>query len=405
MLSLITPTHNPVHIERLYKSIKAQTSKDFEWVIVPNNGAEVNLPKESWIRIVPFNNNTQMIGAIKNFAFNQGNGDWLVEVDHDDELLPNCVERLIEESKDYDFLSSDCIEIQPDGTNNLYGNGWKNYSFGEYKINKTHPITPQSVSRIWYAPNHIRAWKTSFYRKIGGHNLGLKALDDHELMCRTYLNGTMKLIEEPLYKYYFHENNSFSSRELNAWIQSYTLVLHDQYISPMMEKWADINNLMKLDLCGGHNPPAGYTSIDLFNGDIIHDLEKAPWPIKDNSVGVVRASDSLEHMKDPITTMKEIHRILAPGGMLISHTPSSDGRGAFQDPTHKSFWNQNSFWYYTRKETAAYINTPVRFQATNVKTYFPTEWHQANNISYVFAALTALKGGDESNYAPGPIDI
>ena len=28
-------------------------------------------------------------------------------------------------------------------------------------------------------------------------------------------------------------------------------------------------------------------------------------------------------------------------------TPSTDGRGAFQDPTHVSFYNENSFWYFT----------------------------------------------------------
>ncbi len=27
--------------------------------------------------------------------------------------------------------------------------------------------------------------------------------------------------------------------------------------------------------------------------------------------------------------------------------PSTDGRGAFQDPTHVSFWNINSFMYYS----------------------------------------------------------
>jgi glycosyltransferase involved in cell wall biosynthesis len=406
MLSLITPTHNPQHLNRLYESLKAQTNKGFEWVIVPNNGAVVDLPKENWIKIIPFTEETKLIGAIKNFAFNQGKREWLVELDHDDELLPNCVQRLIEESADNDFLSSDCLEVRPDGSYNIYSSslGWRSYEYDGHQVNKTFPITPQSLSYIWYAPNHIRAWKTSFYRKIGGHNKELKALDDQDLMCRTYLNGKMKHIQEPLYKYNFHASNSFSG-ELNAWIQEYTQVLHDQYITPMMEKWCDEKGLMKLDLCGGHNPPSGYTSIDLLNGTILHDLEVAPWPLQDNSVGIVRASDALEHMKDPITTMKEIHRILAPGGMLLSNTPSTDGRGAFQDPTHKSFWNSNSFWYYSRAQTAAYINTPVRFQATRVKNHYPSEWHEQMGIVYVNANLTALKGGDEWAYAPGPITI
>jgi glycosyltransferase involved in cell wall biosynthesis len=400
---------------RLYESIKAQTCKDFEWVVVPNNGADVSfLPKEDWIRIVPYLEDSKLIGAVKNFAFKQGKGDWLAEMDHDDELVPNCIERVVRavnENPDVDFIFSDSIEVDKDGNSVPYGSefGWRHYDFEyrnkKYIINKSYPPTPQSVSRIWFAPNHIRMWKKGFYHKLGGHDVTLKALDDQELMCRTYIEGTMHQINEPLYMYHMHGNNSFSSQELNAWIQEYTMVLYDKFITPMLEKWCDLNGLIKLDLCGGHNPPKGYISIDLENSDIVYNLDKPDWPIKANSVGLVRASDALEHMKNPINTMKEIHRILAPGGMLLSHTPSTDGRGAFQDPTHVAFWNSNSFWYYTRGQTAAYINKPVRFQLTRIKNWYPTDWHKTHEITYVTAHLTALKGGDEWSYAPGKIEI
>jgi SAM-dependent methyltransferase len=215
----------------------------------------------------------------------------------------------------------------------------------------------------------------------------------------------MHQIQEPLYVYHFHDNNSFASQELNSWIQENTIVFYEKYIYQLMEKWASINGLLRLDLCGGHNPPPGYLSIDLERSNIVHDLNAAPWPLGDNTVGVVRAHDALEHLKSPITTMKEIYRILAPGGMLLSNTPSTDGRGAFQDPTHVSFWNSNSFWYYTKRQTAAYINSPVRFQTTFVKNYFPSDWHRLHEIKYVCAHLTALKGGHENRYAPGSIEI
>lgn len=415
MLSLITPTHKPVYLMRLYESIKNQTRKDFEWVIVPNNGADVSfIPSESWIRIVPYTEDSKLIGAVKNFAFKQGLGEWLAEVDHDDELLPNCVEEVIKaikENPDCDFIFSDSMEVDKNDNSVPYGSefGWRHYSYDyngkTYTINKSYPATPQSVSRIWFAPNHIRVWKKDFYYRLGGHNATLKALDDQELMCRTYVEGKMHQITTVLYKYHMHGNNSFASQELNSWIQEYTMVLYDQYITPMMEKWCDMKGLMKLDLCGGHNPPKGYISIDLEKSDIVHNLDVAPWPIPDNSVGIVRASDALEHLKDKIQTMKEIHRILAPGGMLLSHTPSTDGRGAFQDPTHVAFWNSNSFWYYTKAQTAAYINKPVRFQLTRIKNWFPSDWHKLHEITYVTAHLTALKGGDEWSYAPGKIEI
>ena len=47
--------------------------------------------------------------------------------------------------------------------------------------------------------------------------------------------------------------------------------------------------------------------------------------------------------------MNEIWRICKPDALVDIRVPSSDGRGAFQDPTHVSFWNINSFHYYTRQ--------------------------------------------------------
>ena len=77
--------------------------------------------------------------------------------------------------------------------------------------------------------------------------------------------------------------------------------------------------------------------------------------LPDNSVGVIRAVDFLEHVPDKIAIFNELHRLLAHGGMLLSLTPSTDGRGAFQDPTHVAFYNENSFWYFTDANYANFV--------------------------------------------------
>ncbi len=74
----------------------------------------------------------------------------------------------------------------------------------------------------------------------------------------------------------------------------------------------------------------------------------------------------------------------SPGtARLLSQTPSTDGRGAFQDPTHISFSNSNAFWDYTRADQNCFIDCPVRFQATRLKNFFPSEWHREHQIVYV----------------------
>jgi hypothetical protein len=79
-------------------------------------------------------------------------------------------------------------------------------------------------------------------------------------------------------------------------------------------------------------------------------------------------------------------------------TPSTDGRGAFQDPTHVAFYNENSFWYYTEANYQAFVpEITARFQSSRLLTGFPTEWHQRHDIPYVTANLIALKDPMDRN--------
>ena len=94
----------------------------------------------------------------------------------------------------------------------------------------------------------------------------------------------------------------------------------------------------------------GYLGVDRVPGpavDWVVDLSQ-PWPFEPDSVTQIMAHDVIEHLPDKILTMNEIHRVLVMGGRVDIVVPTTDGRGAFQDPTHVSYWNRNSFWYYER---------------------------------------------------------
>ena len=92
-------------------------------------------------------------------------------------------------------------------------------------------------------------------------------------------------------------------------------------------------------------------------------------PLEDNSVGLLNASHILEHLREPIKSMREIYRVLVHGGWAFIEVPSTDGRGAFQDPTHVSFWNEHSFWYYCNRDKARFIGVDdIRFQTFRLDT-------------------------------------
>jgi len=109
---------------------------------------------------------------------------------------------------------------------------------------------------------------------------------------------------------------------------------------------------MNVELGCGSSKPDGYVGVDIrpFPGvDVVADLT-AGWPFKSSSLDSVRASHIFEHLPEPLHTMNELYRCLKPGSTAEIDVPSSNGMGAFQDPTHKSFWNVNSFIYYDRNQ-------------------------------------------------------
>ncbi len=409
IISIFTPTHNPQFLPRLWHSLQAQNHHDFEWLIIPNG--EINLPsndQEGRIKIIPYTGTTQNIGELKKFACAHATGEVLVEVDHDDELTPDCLAELADAFADetVDFAYSNCCEILNGNThtyNAIFGWQYRPFIWKDMSLLETLSFEPEpaSFSKIWYAPNHVRAWRKTFYDKIGGHDETLDVCDDHDILCRSYIYGNVKKIDKCLYIYH-HTGENTSAGEKNEKIQNMTLSIHDKYIYQMVEKWCELNSLLKIDLCGGFDCPKGYTSVDLYNGDIKCDLESANWDIETGSVGLVRAHDALEHLIDPINTMKEIYRILAPKGWCLSFTPSSEGRGGHQDPTHRSFWNSNSWFYFTKAQQAKYIHTPVKFQASRIFNYYPSEWHEFHKILYIKADLYKF---DPNDRIPGKIEI
>lgn len=119
-----------------------------------------------------------------------------------------------------------------------------------------------------------------------------------------------------------------------------------------LEDYLKNNKESVLNLGCGKSKPKNHFGIDIrkFDGvDLVCDLNKGI-PLPDNSFKVVIAQDFLEHTlpQNNIKIMEEIYRVLDFGGHFHFIVPSTDGNnmGAFQDPTHFSYWNEKKFWYF-----------------------------------------------------------
>lgn len=408
--SLITPEHNPNNVKfllELYDSIKNQTYDNWEWVLFLNNKCVIeNIPdiiKNDWqVKIFRTEDVNSNVGAVKKLAFGLGSGDVLVEVDHDDLLTPDCLEELNKAYQDetVGFVYSDGAVLHMQDAFVPYSaeHGWSHRMFNWkgkelYAMNSFEPNS-QSLGYIWYAPDHVRSWRRTVYEAVGGHNPELSICDDHELCIRTYLQAKMVRIPKVLYIYRISGDNTWLER--SDAIQIKTVELQRQYARALAEKDAKDKGLLCVDIGGGLNPYPGYYTVDLREtSDKVADLNDGI-PLPDNSVGVLNASHILEHLHDKTKIMGEIHRVLAHGGWAFIEVPSTDGRGAFQDPTHVSYWNENSFLYYTDAYLANFVdNNTIRFQEYRRETYFPNDWMRNLNVCVTSAWLVAVKDGGE----------
>jgi ubiquinone/menaquinone biosynthesis C-methylase UbiE len=79
------------------------------------------------------------------------------------------------------------------------------------------------------------------------------------------------------------------------------------------------------------------------NPDIVHDSNVLPYPIESNSFDKIYAKHVIEHLNDPAGFMKEMYRILKPGGRIFVETPHFSCRVAYSEPQHKHFFSYFMF--------------------------------------------------------------
>jgi ubiquinone/menaquinone biosynthesis C-methylase UbiE len=84
--------------------------------------------------------------------------------------------------------------------------------------------------------------------------------------------------------------------------------------------------------------------IDVANHpDLAFDLNKFPYPIKDNSVDRIYAKHILEHLGDLYGIFREVHRVLKKDGDFIIEVPHFSCRVAYSEPEHNRFFSYFMF--------------------------------------------------------------
>ena len=250
-------------IGRTFRSLCEQTYANWEWVIVDDSDDDGRTFKmlsavaerDHRIRVFKSCEHSGTIGEVKSWACSLARGDILLELDHDDELTDyalDCVVKGFGQFLEAGFLYTDCAEVYQDGTSLSYRDGWAfgygsytdvEYRGRRYKSGSAGNINSKTIRHITSTPNHIRAWRRSFYHSIGGHNRGLHVADDYEIMVRTFLKTRM--IRVPRLCYLQHIGNTAQNKrsgEIHRHVRSirahYDRMIHERFLELGCEDFA-----------------------------------------------------------------------------------------------------------------------------------------------------------------------
>jgi glycosyltransferase involved in cell wall biosynthesis len=405
-VSVFTPTHDPRHLDDCYASLARQTHTAWEWVVLLNGKARNWAPPDDprvVVHVAP--PKLKGIGALKREACSHATGDVLVELDHDDVLASTCLAEVVATFVANPFASlvySDFAQIDEAGnredTRFDEGAGWV---YSETEVDgatylRCHAMapTPHNVGYIWYAPNHVRAFRRSAYETVGGYDPEAEVLDDQDLMIRLFLVGEFVHVPRCLYLQRWHPRNTQVDPRTNGFIQEQTVEYYRNAIVPMSLAWAHRLELATVALrtptTVGGSPMAPLDGVEV----VEIDPASPRLPYRDNAVAVLEAYDILQRVPDRARFLNECHRVLTHAGLLLTMTPSTDGRGAFQDPSHVAFYNENSFGYLTQSRLRPAIpELRARLQVSHLRTFYPSPEFEAMDVPYVQANLLAVKDG------------
>lgn len=126
--------------------------------------------------------------------------------------------------------------------------------------------------------------------------------------------------------------------------------------------------IFKLNLGCGKFPKQGYVNVDFSfdsSADLISDLNRYPWPFRDNIFSVIEADHVLEHLEEPFRAMKEIHRIAKDGAKVVIRVPHFS-RG-FTHPDHKRGFDITFPYYFRPEFRGGYQGVEFLLERMNLK--------------------------------------
>lgn len=114
------------------------------------------------------------------------------------------------------------------------------------------------------------------------------------------------------------------------------------------------DTVQRLHLGCGKDIREGWINLDakkLPGVDVVADLDNCrntPLPFPDGSIHEFYGSHLLEHLRDPLSFMQELHRIAKSDAIAVFRVPYGSSDDADEDPTHVRRFFLHSFYYFSQ---------------------------------------------------------
>jgi GT2 family glycosyltransferase/predicted SAM-dependent methyltransferase len=408
LISIVIPVFNKHEMSQdCIQAVMDTTEQPYEIIVVDNGSDPPFTPQFTGfneLRLIRNDENKGFPIAV-NQGIRESNGEYIVLLNNDVTVTPGSINNIVEWLDEFDIV----------GPITNYAAGFQQVQIESYhnidELYKSAEFIAESSEGESQEVNWIigfcMAFKRSLYDEIGQFDEALWPCSGEEISFCLAAKEKGYSVGIAFDTYVHHEGSeTFKDLEHDGVLEYEKVCAKtDAYLK---EKWGhDFWNHQAID----HNPESvpvkginlnlgcGYAKLPEYinidnraevKPDLVCDVLEG-LPYEDNSVDMIRAHDFLEHIPigKTIDAMNEIWRVLKPGGILDTFTPDAEvGQGAFQDPTHVSFWVENSWKYYSE---------PIHRNLYGIKAHFEIKTleriESENRVCHLRVIAEAVKGG------------
>jgi glycosyltransferase involved in cell wall biosynthesis len=231
------------YIKESIESVLDQSYPEFELIIVDDGSTDNSLDiatqfHDNRISVVCRSDDwPKGANACRNIGIEKSRGDYLLFLDSDDLLMPDCLKNRVlfmNSNKTINFSVFNSVKFFED----------KNITQVFTRLNVVDPISHFiCTDNLWQTSSVI--WKSEFVRKIGGYNLNYQRLQDPEMTVRALIasHGNFKLFKESTADTYYRRPPKLGDAKLLKSYKAMSQFIKDFYISSNAD-YINNNNAM-----------------------------------------------------------------------------------------------------------------------------------------------------------------